>query len=76
MVQAIRQEITVQTDNVIEIRSSALKTGTQVEVILLLPENAPPQKSSFSSLMGKGKGSFNSPSGADAFIRAERNKWE
>ena len=75
MVQAIRQEITVQKDSVIEIHSPALKPGSHVEVILLL-EEAPIKKQSLSSLIGSGKGSFASPNEADTFIRGERDKWE
>lgn len=64
MVKAIRQEVTVQKENVIEIHSLALKLGTHVEVILLL------------SFLGKGKGSFISSNEVDAFIWGERNQWE
>jgi hypothetical protein len=76
MVKAIRQEITVQRDNVIEIHSLALKSGAHVEVILLLQDEQPPLKKHLLSLLGKGKGSFSSPEEADSFIRRERNKWE
>lgn len=75
MVQAIRQEVTVSEDNVIEIHSPILKVGVQVEVIVLLAEKTG-KKKNLSSLIGKGKGSFDSAKEADAFIRGERNKWE
>lgn len=42
MVQAIRQDMTIQKDSVFEIHSSALKTGAHVEAIVLL--KAPPEK--------------------------------
>lgn len=77
MVHAIKQEIIVQTDNTIEIHSSALKLGAHVEVILLLQEDKKPSKKpNLCSFIGKGKGSFSSPREADQFIRAERNTWE
>ena len=76
VVQAIRQELTIQTDSFLEIRSSMLKTGAHVEVIILLKENEPAQKHSLRSLIGNGKGSFSSPDEADAFIRGKRDKWE
>jgi hypothetical protein len=75
MVKAIRQEITVQKDSVIEIHSLALKPGIHVEVILLLEEESS-QKGTLLSLLGTGKGSFASSEEADAFIRRERNQWE
>jgi len=74
MVKAIRQEITVQKDNMIEIHSSALKPGTHVEVILLLLEKPAPKKGGkWLSLLGAGKGSFSSIEEADDFIRNERD---
>lgn len=69
MVTAIRQEIIVQKNHVIEIHSSALKPGTHVEVILLLEEDTTSEKNYFLSLLGTGKGSFSSPEEADTFIR-------
>ncbi len=76
MVQAIRQEMTIQKDSVLEIHSSMLKPGTHVEVIILLKENEPVKNRSLQSLIGSGKGSFSSSDEADAFIRGERDKWE
>lgn len=76
MVQAIRQEVTVQKDSVIEIRSPILKPGAHVEVIILLEENGIKKKQNLGSLIGTGKGSFATPEEVDAFIRGERDKWE
>jgi len=77
MVQAIRQEVTVSEDNVIQIHSPILKAGVQVEVIVLLTEgHKVEKKKNLSALIGKGKRSFGSAKEADAFIRGERNKWE
>lgn len=39
MVKAIRQELTVQKDSVIEVHSLAFKPGIKVEVIVLMEEN-------------------------------------
>ncbi len=44
MVKAIKQELTVQKDNMIEIHSLSLKPGVRVEVILLLDEEVVLQK--------------------------------
>jgi hypothetical protein len=63
MVKAIKQELVVQKDNLIEIYSRALKPGLHVEVILL-------------DLLGKEKGSFSSIEEADHFIRGERDQWD
>lgn len=79
MVQAIRQEMTVQKDHVIEIHSQALKPGAHVEVIVLLKDEGPSpvaKKDRLLSLLGAGKGSFSSPQEVDAFIRRERDQWE
>jgi len=76
MVQAIRQEVTVQKDNVIEIHSPALKSGAHIEVILLLQEGETVPTHSLCSLIGTGKGSFSSVEEADEFIRKERDRWE
>jgi len=75
MTQAIRQEVTVQKDHKIEIYSPELKLGDHVEVILLLNPHSD-KKSNLRALLGAGKGSFASPTEADAFIRRERNTWE
>ena len=74
MVQAIRQELTIQDDHVLELHSSMLKIGSHVEVIVLLKD--PPPVKNFTSLIGTAKGSFNTPQEADNFIRGERDKWE
>jgi len=76
MVQAIKQELTIQKDSILEIHSSMLKPGTHVEVIILLKESESLKKSSLCSLIGSGKGSFSSPEEVDTFIRRERDKWE
>lgn len=74
--QAIRQEVTIQKENTLEIHSSLLKQGVQVEVIVLFKDKVSETQSSLRSRFGTGKGSFASPEEADAFIRSERDKWE
>lgn len=76
MIQAIRQEVTVQNDSVVEIHSPILKSGAHVEVIVLLKDNEPTKKKSLSAFIGTGKGSFKSPYEVDAFLQGERDKWE
>ena len=76
MVQAIKQELTIQKDSILEIHSSMLKPGARVEVIILLKESESLKKGSLCSLIGSGKGSFSSPDEVDTFIRGERDKWE
>lgn len=75
MVQAIRQEITVEKDSIIEIHSPILKSGDHVEVIILVEANLSLHCQSLSSLLGRGKGSFKSSEEADTFIRNERDGW-
>lgn len=76
MVQAIRQEMTVEKENTLEIRSPILKQGAHVEVIVLVGVDAAHNERSLSALLGKGKGSFKSAEEADAFIRNERDMWQ
>ena len=76
MVQAIRQDLTVEKDNVIEICSPVLKSGAHVEVIILFKENGKISKRSLQALIGSAKGAFDSPKQVDDFIRRERDTWE
>lgn len=73
--QAIRRDMFVQNDSVLEIHSSLLKTGTSVEVIVLLKSEPSQVTSGLSALLGAGKGCYSSVKEADAFIRKERDQW-
>lgn len=75
MLQAIRQQVIIQPGGRIEIHSPELKPGQQAEVIVMI--KGPIDKQLLlSSLIGKGKGAFNSPEEADEFLRKERDAWE
>ena len=75
MIHAIKQRVIVQTDGLIQIRVPELKAGTSAEVIILEePEQI--HKSSLSSIIGKGQGSFASAEEADAFLSKERELWD
>ena len=76
MVNAIRQQVTVQDGGVIEIRSPELTAGTRAEVIVLVEDSQPPRKRLLRSIIGTGKGGFASADEADAFLRRERDAWE
>ena len=75
MIQAIKKEVTVLPGGRIELQSSELKAGMQAEVIVFLPAT-PPGRYPLSSLIGKGKGAYDSPEQADEYIRKERDEWE
>lgn len=74
--QAIRKDMYVQNDSVLEIHSSLLKPGANVEVIVLLKNEPSQVKSGLSALLGTGKGCYSSTKEADAFIRKQRDQWE
>ena len=75
MVKAIRRELTVQRDHMIQIRLPELKQGTHVEMILLI-EELPAQQRSLCAIIGTGKGSFKTPEEVDAFLHRERAQWD
>ena len=75
MIQAVKQRVTVQADGLIQIHVPEFKPGTIAEVIVL-DSSEETKKTSLTSFIGKGKGSFATAQEADAFIRKERNSWE
>jgi hypothetical protein len=75
MTQAIREQVTVEQEGVIEIHHPDLSLGMKAEVIVLV-EKAPAEPSPLASFIGKGKGCFTTASEVDAFLRSERESWE
>lgn len=75
MQQAIRQHAVVRPGGVVEVQSSDLEPGVEVEVIVLI-ETAPGTRRSLSELFGAASGSFATPDEADAFLRSERDAWQ
>lgn len=75
MLVEIRQKAIVQPGGVIEIHSSELPAGTEVEVIVLVDRPLEAQ-SSLVNLIGAARGGFSTPAKADEFIRQERNAWD
>lgn len=75
MIQAIKKEVTIQPGGRIEITSPELKPGMRAEVVVMITDSQY-MFNRLTSFIGKGKGSFASPSEADAFIRKERDTWE
>ena len=76
MTETTRHNATVQPGGIVEIRSSDLEPGTRVCVIVIPERNDRPAKRTMRSLIGAGKGAFATPEEADAFLRAERDKWD
>jgi hypothetical protein len=74
MNQAIRQKAVVKPGGVINIQSSELPVGTEVDVIVIV-ERAGKKKQSLRSIIGTGKGCFATPQEADDFISRERDTW-
>jgi hypothetical protein len=74
MNQTIRQKVVVKPGGVINIQSSELPVGSEVDVIIIV-EKATQQKQSLRSIIGTGKGSFATPQLADDFISRERDAW-
>lgn len=75
MLAEIRQKAIVQPGGVIEIHSSELPAGTEVEVIVLV-DRSPEASGSLVNLIGTARGGFSTPTEADEFIRQERNAWD
>jgi|CXWL01.1.fsa_nt_gi hypothetical protein len=73
MVQAIKQTVTIQPGGRIEVLSSEFPVGAQVEVIVLVDRDMPLKR--YSDLIGSGRGTFATPSDADAFLGQERDAW-
>jgi hypothetical protein len=74
MVTALKQMVTVQQGGRIEIPSSQLPEGSNAEVIVLV--ESVKRTVSLASLIGKGKGGFDSPKSVDDYLREERDSWE
>jgi hypothetical protein len=74
MNEAIRQKAVVKPGGVINIQSSELPVGTEVDVIVIM-ERAGKKKQSLRSIIGTGKGCFATPQEADDFISGERDTW-
>jgi hypothetical protein len=76
MLNAVRQNVTVQQGGRIEIFVPEIRAGARAEVIVIeSPESAGTPRSPLAKLVGAGKGAFASPADVDAFIRAEREQW-
>jgi len=74
MLYALRRRATVKAGGIIEIQAPELEPDTEVEVIIL-EVDTPPVDRPLRSIIGTGKGAFETPEEADAFIRGERDTW-
>ena len=74
MSNAIRRIVTVQPGGRIEINALELPVGTQAEVTVM-EITLPSPKRTLSALLGLGRGAFDAPEEADAFVRQERDQW-
>jgi hypothetical protein len=74
MVTALKQTVKIQQGGRIEIRSSELPEGFNAEVIVLLESIR--RTVPLASLIGKGKGGFDSAKNVDAHLREERDSWD
>jgi hypothetical protein len=74
MVTALKQTVKIQQGGRIEIRSSELPEGSSAEVIVLVEPTR--RTVPLASLIGKGRGSFDSPKQVDDYLREERDSWE
>ncbi len=77
MLNGLRQKTVVQPNGTVIIQSPELPLGAMVEVIVLVdPQPSQPFELPLTSLIGTGKGSFETHDEADRFIRRERDLWE
>lgn len=74
MNQAMRKKTVVKPGGVINIQSSELPVGTEVDVIIIVKTTAR-NKKSLRSIIGSGKSCFTTPQEADDFISRERDSW-
>ncbi len=74
MNQVIRQKVVVKPGGVINIQSSELPVGTEVDVIVIV-ETATKKRQSLRSIIGIGKGCFDTPQVVDDFMSRERDAW-
>jgi hypothetical protein len=72
MVAAIKQTLTVKDDGILEIHSPELRSGSRVEVTVLV-EDAERPLPTMSAWFGAGRGRFKSVEEIDAYIREERD---
>lgn len=75
MLQAIKRQVIVQSGGRIELTVAELQAGTAAEVLIIAPA-ARTQPRRLTSFLGTGRGAFATPAEADAFLRAERARWE
>lgn len=75
MLKGLRQKAIVKPGGVVQICSPELPTGATVEIIVLISPTDQ-SKSSLTSFIGSGKGSFATPEEVDKFISQERDAWE
>lgn len=75
MIDAIRQQVTVQPGGVIELQSPDLPVGARVEVIVLV-DSPFKSKRSLRRMLGTASQSFANVREVDTFIRQERDNWE
>jgi hypothetical protein len=71
MIDAIRQQATVQLGGVVEVHSADLPVGAEVEVIVLVDSSK--KKRSLRSMMGTAQKSFANVEEVDALIRHGRD---
>ena len=74
MVTAIKQTVKIQQGGRIEIQSSELPEGSSAEVIVLVEPTR--RTVPLASLIGKGKGGFESPRSVEDYLHEERDSWE
>lgn len=74
MLNAIKRKATVQSGGRIEIFAPELPVGTRAEIIIL-EEQTTPLKRRLTEMIGQGRGAFETPKDADAFLRNERDQW-
>lgn len=75
MIDAIRQQVTVQPGGFIEVHSADLPVGAEVEVIVLV-DSTSKERRNLRNMIGTAQKSFANVEEVDAYIRQERDSWE
>lgn len=70
----IRKRVTIREDGKLEMEAAEFVAGQDAEVVVSVEEHAKPRRK-IADYAGKGAGIWKTAEEADAFIRAERDRW-
>jgi hypothetical protein len=75
MLTAVKEEVEVMPGGILQIHAGNLKPHTKAFVMAVIEVDEKPRSKKLASLVGSGRGLYETPEEVDAFIRRERNSW-